>query len=232
MAETVYRVLLGSRTVGPYERRTIVGMRIKKMLTSDHVLIGTDGTQLTVGDLIGRGPARPFQSGRSGGFSVVRATLAASLLEVDGPGLWIPRFKGEVQARVQTEVLRIAGRFRRRLRWKEDRVKLALKDIVHARLRGSQVELWLRNPGHDRLQRIALELFTAESACELVDCLPRATPFPEAAPSAAFSTAAPGALPTQAGRASAASGGWWIAVVGASVVLALTMAVMLLRRVY
>lgn len=232
LAETVYHVLLGSRTVGPFDRRTIVGMRIKKTLTSDHVLIGTDGTQLTVRDLIGRRPAPHFQPERSGGYSVVQATLAASLLEVDGPGMWIPKFKGEVQARVQTEVLRIAGRFRRRLRWKEDRVKLPLKDIVHAGLKGSQVELWLRNAGQDRLQRIALELFTAESACEQVDCLPRATPYPEATSTAAGSVLTPAALPIRRGGASAASNGLWIAVVAASVVLALMVAVLVLRRVY
>ncbi len=208
-------------------------MRIKKTLTSDHVLVGTDGARLTVRDLIGGRPSQQFSPERSGGYSVVQATLSASLLEVDGPGLRIPKFKGEVQARVQTQVLRIAGRFRRRLRWKEDRVKLALEDIVHARLKGSQVELWLRNAGHDRLQRIALELFTAESACELVDWLPRATPFPEGAPAGvAAPGAAAGALPVGRARASAASSSLWIAVIAASVVLALMVTVLVLRRVY
>ncbi len=228
MAETVYHVLLEGRTVGPYDRRTIVGMRIKKTLTSDHVLVGTDGARLTVRDLIGRRPAQQFSPERSGGYSVVQATLSASLLDVDGPGLWIPKFKGEVQARVQREVLRIAGRFRQRLRWKEDRVKLALKDIVHARVKGSQVELWLRNAGRPRLQRIALELFTAESACELVDWLPDATPFPEATPAVAAGAAV--ALPI--GRGSPAFGGLWVAVVGVSVVVALMVTVLVLRRVY
>jgi len=33
--QTIYHVLLEGRKVGPYDRRTIVGMRIKKTLTSD-----------------------------------------------------------------------------------------------------------------------------------------------------------------------------------------------------
>jgi hypothetical protein len=136
--QTIYHVLLEGRKVGPYDRRTIVGMRIKKTLTSDHVLIGADGTQLTVGELIGQRPAKPFSADRSGSFSLVHANFAASVTEVAGRGLPIPRFKGEVEARVQADVLRIAGRFRHGLGWKEDRVKIPLGDVVHAEGRPRQ----------------------------------------------------------------------------------------------
>src|SRR4029453_7832312 len=57
---SIYHVLLEGRTVGPYDRRTIVGMRIKKALASDHVLIGADGDRLTVADLIHRRSPAPF----------------------------------------------------------------------------------------------------------------------------------------------------------------------------
>src|SRR5688572_3025248 len=162
--QTIYHVLLEGRTVGPYDRRTIVGMRIKKTLTSEHVLIGTDGAQLTVADLIRRRRPTPFNPERSGSFSVVQATYAASVLEVEGRGMDIPRFKGEIEARVQGEVLRLAGRFRHGLGWKEDRVKIVLKDVVHARIKNSQVELWLRTEKADKLQKLTLELFTPEAA--------------------------------------------------------------------
>jgi len=181
--QTIYHVLLEGRKVGPYDRRTIVGMRIKKTLTSDHVLISADGAQLTVAELIGKPPASSsFNPDRSGSFSVVQATFAAGLAEVEGKGIDIPRFKGEIEARVQGDVLRLAGRFRHGLGSKEDRIKLALKDVVHARVRGSLVDLWLRpaQPGKD-MQRVTLELFTPEAAGELVDWLPAATPWPEAA---------------------------------------------------
>jgi hypothetical protein len=185
--QPLFHVLLEGRKVGPYDRRTIVGMRIKKTLTSDHVLIGVDGTQLTVADLIGRPGPKPFNAERSGSFSIVHATFPASLLEVEGKGVDIPAFKGEVEARVQADVLRLAGRFRQGLGWKEDRIKLTLKDVVHARVKGSQVELWLRSAGKARLQRVCLELFTPEAAGDLVEWFTSATPYPESggAPAAA-----------------------------------------------
>lgn len=180
--DQTYHVLLEGRKVGPYDRRTIVGMRIKSTLTSEHVLIGSGGAQLTVAELIGRPPPKSFNADRSGRFSVVQATFTAGLLDVQGRGVSIPRFKGEVEARVQGDVLRIAGRFRHGLGWKEDRLKLVLKDVVHARVKSSQVDLWLRaaRPAAT-MQRVSLELFTPEAAGELVDWLPVATPWPESA---------------------------------------------------
>jgi hypothetical protein len=176
---SIYHVLLEGHTVGPYDRRTIVGMRIKKTLTSDHVLINAHGVQLTVADLIESRPAAAFNPNRSGSFSRVRATYSASLIETQGPGLRIPKFRGEVEARVQGDVLRIAGRSRRGLRWKDERIKIVLADVAHARIKGTRVDLWLRNGRNDSRQRIALELFTHEAAGELVKWLPAATPLPE-----------------------------------------------------
>jgi hypothetical protein len=177
--EPLYHVLLEGGKVGPYDRRTIVGMRIKKTLTSEHVLVASDGTRFTVADLVKLRPRDgTFQPNRSGSYSLVKATYSASLLDVLGPGVRIPRFRGEVEARVQGDVLRIAGRFRQGLFWKLDRVKLPLKDMVHARVRGSTVDLWLRQDGTTSLQQVTLELFTPESAGEFVEWLPHATPLP------------------------------------------------------
>ena len=143
------------------------------------MLIGTDGTRLTVGELIGQRPARPFSGDRSGSFSLVHATFTATVLEVAGRGLAIPRFRGEVEARVQADVLRISGRFRRGLGWKEGRVKIPLKDVVHALVKGSQLNLWLRAPRPgDAMQRLVLELFSPEAAGELVEWFVSATPWP------------------------------------------------------
>lgn len=218
--QTVYHVLLEGRTVGPYDRRTIVGMRIKHALEGEHVLIGTDGTQLTVSDLIGRKPPPAFNPDRSGSFSVVQATYPAGLVEVRGRGMEIPAFKGEIEARVQGDVLRLAGRFRQGLGWKEDRVKVVLKDVAHARVTGTQVDLWLRGDQADPLQRISLELFTPEAAGELVDWLPAATPFPDSPAAKSARAGGPGAH------------GLWIAVVAGTVVVGLMMAVVLFRRLY
>ena len=224
MDQTIYHVLLEGRTVGPYDRRTIVGMRIKKALTSDHVLIGTDGGQLTVADLIHQGRPAPFNPERSGSFSIVHATYSASVLQIEGGGMNIPSFKGEIEARVQSDVLRLAGRFRQGLGSKEGRVKIPLKDVVHARIRGSQVELWLRGEPSKKLQRVALELFTPESAGELVQWLPAATAFPEATPSAP-------AVELFAARVSPAHS-LIIALMAVALVVGLMLMVLLYRRVY
>lgn len=230
MDQTAYHVLLEGRTVGPYDRRTIVGMRIRRTLTSDHVLISTGGAQLTVAELIGRRAAQPSSPDRSGSVSLVQATFSASVLEIDGPGMAIPRFKDEVEVRVQMDVLRVAGRFRQRLGWREGRVKILLKDVVHARVKGSQVDLWLRHPQKARLQRIALELFTPEAAAEFVGWLPSATPYPVSTPAAVPLSV----VPTSAGQSPGAStsSALWVAVVGVTLVVALMLMVLLLRRVY
>lgn len=192
MDHTVYHVVLEGGRVGPYDRRTIVGMRIKKTLTSDQVLIGANGAQLTVGDLIRRRSPAPFHPERSGSYSVVQGAFAAWLVQATGKA-GIPRFKGEIEARVQADgVLRLAGRFRQGFSWKDGRVKIALKDVAHARINGTQVELGLGGDGQRPRGQFTLELFTPETAYEFVQCLPDVKPFPDAAsPGAAGLPAAP-----------------------------------------
>jgi len=178
----VYHVVLEGARLGPYDRRTIVGMRIKKTLTSDHLLIGADGTQLTVGDLIRHRPATLFNGDRSGSYSVVKGAFAAWLVQVSGKNAGIPRFKGEIEARVQADgVLRLAGRYRQGLGWKQGRVKVALDDMAHVRIKGTQVDVGLRGTGAGPRAQFTLELFTPQSAKDFVECLPQATPFPDSA---------------------------------------------------
>lgn len=166
--------------MGPYDRRTVVGMRIKHTLTSEQALEDGRGRRLTVADLLGRRVSEAFQPLRSGVFSVVQATFSASLISARDGSFVIPLFKGEVEVRVQSDVLRLAGRFKQRFRWREDRVKLPLGQIVHARQVGSRVDLWLdggtagNKPGATKLQHLALDLFTAGSAAELVQLMPAA----------------------------------------------------------
>jgi len=219
---TVYHVLLQGRSMGPYDRRTIVGMCIKKSLAGDAELIDSNGAQLTVADLLAeRGPQNTFSGMRSGAFSfsVVQATFTAALLQVRGRGFSIPPFKGEVEARVQAGMLRVAGRYRRGLRWRDDRVKLPLKAFAHARIVGSRVDLWLRPEGaapSAAMQQMSLELFSTEAAGGLVEWMPVATPPPAG-------LAPPGAGPRDGGYLI------WIAVIGVATVVALTGLVLALR---
>jgi hypothetical protein len=214
--QTIYHVVLDGRKIGPYDRRTIVGMRIKKALTSDHVLIGGDGTQLTVAELIGSKADAAFTPDRSGTFSGIQARFPASLVSVRGRGLDIPRFQGEVEARIQKEMLRLSGRFRSGFGWKEDRVKIPLANVMHARAAGTQVEMWLRPDSGAPAQQVTLELFMPEVATELAAALP--------------STAPPAPL---GGGVDAATRTFWIAtlaVLGVAIALGVLLVAVLWRR--
>lgn len=218
--ESNFHVLLEGRKVGPYNRRTIVGMRIKKALTSEHVLVGNDGDELTVADLIEHRPPDAFSASRSGVYSLVRATFSAALVDVERGPVEVPPFKGEIEARVQLDALRLAGRFRKGLAWTEGRVKIPLRDIVHARVRGSLVDLWLRSGASKQLQKVVLELFTHQGATDLVEWLPNATAWPEP------TVAAPAAQQASSGY------GLWVAIGTVAIVLFTVLLVLLWPRVY
>jgi hypothetical protein len=192
----VYHVLLEGRRVGPYDRRTIVGMKVKKTLTSKNVLVGADGSRTTVGELVRQAlPDHGFaasshhaassQQAAPGGAAsrpVVQGIHPAQVLEVQGVGYTIPPFQGEVEVRVQGKVLRVSGRFREGSDWKEERVKFPLQDIAHARLRGTIVDLWVRSSDPSGSQRVSLDLLKREAAGELAESLPHAAPYPGSEP--------------------------------------------------
>jgi hypothetical protein len=220
-----YHVLHDGRRMGPYDRRTIVGLRIKKTLTSEHLLEASDGTRLTVADLIGGQPAPEFNALRSGSYTSARFTCSASLAECEPGAVEIPAFQGEVQVRAHPDMLRIAGMCRTGPALKEARVKLPVKDIVHVRADGSQLALWLRageqqdatGPG----QRLVLDLFSDESVQELLQWLPDATPPPPEAPLATATSNGPNA---------SLSPMLWAAVLGIVLVAGLLLLVALRRR--
>lgn len=220
-----YHVLLDGRTVGPYDRKTIVGMRIKRMLTGDHLLVAADGSRLTVRELVGGTSGSPSARRDASGRSPVVGTSTGILLEAARRGVPIPAFKGELEVRVHTDVLRLAGRRRRGFGWKHDRVKIALADVAHARAKGPRVDVWLQPPGSKQPQRLALHMFTAEAAEELLAWLPPAATDPDQ-PAAARVRAAEVRLPVPAARALV------VAVLGISVVLAMVLLVLMSSRIY
>jgi hypothetical protein len=223
----VYHVLLEGRRVGPYDRRTIVGMRVKKTLDSKSVLVDADGATTTVGEVVRQGqPDSGFAASSQGAalapsssYSVIQGIHSAQLLEVEGKGLDVPAFKGEIEVRVQTRVLRISGRFREALVWKEDRVKIPLEDITHARLRGTVVDIWIRS-AQPKAQRLSLDLLKPEAAGELAESLPHAAPYPGSEPLAGRSGSRGSVLPPF----------MWAVVVGFTVVIATLLVWALTRR--
>lgn len=228
MDNVLYHVLYEGRRMGPYDRRTIVGMRVKKALSSDQVVIAPDGAEMTVAELVHGGPApvprRPedetLAPARVGGsYSVVQGIYPCSLIEVEGAGYAVPPFKGEVELRVQKKVLRVAGRFREGGSWKEDRVKIPLQDIQHARLRGTVVDLWVRVAEQGGLQRISMDLLSRDAAGELAGALPHAVPYPGSEPLAARPASGSTVHP------------WlWAAVVGTALFVTLVLVWVLMNR--
>ena len=219
-----YHVLLEGRRVGPYDRRTIVGMRIKQTLSSEDVLVATDGYELTVADLLGkRNAPTGFNPSQSGAFSLVQATYSASLLGISGRGLPIPDFRGEMEVRLHSDVLRLAGRYRRLMGMKETRIKIPLGLIMQAQARGSRVDLWLRNSTavvvtpDTPLQRISLDLFSPESARELLASLP-SVPAPDATQSQAVNMPATNAIMT------------WGAMIAVLMVIGIVVLTLMFRR--
>jgi hypothetical protein len=214
-----YHVLHEGRRMGPYDHRTIVGLRMKKTLTSGHQLEASDGSRLTVAELLGRPAATAFNPMRSGAYSSSRHTCSASMIDAEAGAVEILPFNGEVEVRVHADVLRIAGSYRAGRAIKDGRVKLALRDIVHGCSSGPRVDLWLRT-GHEPLQRLALDLGTEESAQALLQWLPDAKPWPYGE-----------ALTVPAQRSNASlSPLLWAAVIGIALVAGFVLWVALRRR--
>jgi hypothetical protein len=225
MEPLAYHVLLEGRRMGPYDRRTIVGLRIKKRLQGEHQLEASDGSRLTVAQLFAAETGAPdFNPMRSGSYSSAKFTCGGSVIDSERGAVEIPAFRGEVEVRVHPDVLRIAGSHRHAFGWKDGRVKLPLRNIAHVRVTGSRVDLWLcsteTNAASTVLQRIGLELFSAETALELLRWLPDAQVWPETAPAAAPAARAPVA---------AVSPLLWAAVLGIVLVAAIVLLVLLRR---
>lgn len=180
MQDSVYHVLVDGGRLGPFDRRTIIGMRVRKALRGGDLVVGPDGRQRAVRDLVRapRGDA-PAQPERSGSYSVVQAIHAATLVDTAGGGCCeVPAFTGELEVRVQTRVLRIEGRLREGLSTRQDRLKIPLEHVVHAGRRDSIVDLGLRAEAAAATQRLTLDLLTPEAAKEFAGSLPNVTAWP------------------------------------------------------
>ncbi|QJW84811.1 hypothetical protein HK414_17805 [Ramlibacter terrae] len=195
MQDSVYHVLVeGGGRLGPFDRRTIIGMRVRKALRGGDVVVGADGRQRAVRDLVRQPRAEAaFQPERSGSYSVVQAIHAATLVDTAGSGCCVvPPFTGDLEVRVQTKVLRIEGRFREGPATRQDRLKIPLEHVVHAGRRGSIVDLGLRAEAAAATQRLTLDLRTPEAAGDFAGALPNVTAWPDepvrAKPSASVPT--------------------------------------------
>ncbi len=182
------------------------------------MLVARDGARLTVAELIGQRPPEQFNATRSGVFSVVRATYSAAVIEADRRGIPIPHFQGELEARIQSNVLRLAGRFRKGFATHEGRIKIPLADVVNTRVKGTLVEMWVRSDGVKKPQRIVLQLFTPAVAAELITWFPNASPLAE--------------HPLSSSTVKPSQHGVWVAIASVALVLGVMLMVLLWPRVY
>ncbi len=146
-----YRILLQDKQVGPFDRRTVVGMRLKKLLDNNTPLLRTDGHAMTVAQLV------------ADRFEMADAQAAERAGEPVGSGLWPTffvdfggswrgagalGFTGRGELRFQGDTLRVAGQRKGRVFGSvPERVKLPLSGIASADVgvaNQSQLELRLK----------------------------------------------------------------------------------------
>ncbi len=176
-----YHVFLQGKQLGPYDKRTIVGMRIKNTLSNSDLLIDAHGQQITVGQLLGQ-RSRPasldlgasaFDAQQSGAYSPVVGLFTAQRMRLSKGLREMPRFVGPVQVRAHTDLLRLEGSSRKLLKRKAGRVKLPFGQIVRAEQRAANVSLWVRSDTRlGTAPSITLMLHSTDDAKALMEILP------------------------------------------------------------
>ncbi len=132
-----YRILLNDKQVGPFDRRTIVGMRIKKLLEGNVALLRSDGLPMTVAQLL---MDRFEMADAQGGVHHPAGAPASGLWPtflVDFGGSWRGAgalgFIGSGELRFQGDVLRLTGQRKSTMfRMTTERLKLPMNAIASA----------------------------------------------------------------------------------------------------
>jgi hypothetical protein len=133
-----YHLLLGSKPLGPYDRRTIVGMRIKKLIDNEMPLRRSDGHRMTVAQLLAdRFEMADAESLQRQAVSPPASGIWPTFLADFGGGLMKKGtlgFSGKGEVRFQGDHLRIIGHRKSGLmRSSTERVKLPLAAIASAK---------------------------------------------------------------------------------------------------
>lgn len=129
-----YRLLLQDKQIGPFDRRTIVGMRIKKIVASNVAVLRSDGLMMNVSQLMAdrlemADPVTGHLPSMPGPASEMWPTFLVNFGGGLRPGAM--GFVGAGELRYQGDALRLSGQRKTGIwRKKLDRVKLALTDIA------------------------------------------------------------------------------------------------------
>lgn len=158
-----FHLLLDGRRVGPYDRRTIVGMRVRGTLNDQTLLVDADGRHITVRELLGPRPVKV----RGPLASQPMSALIVEHVAPQGPEYKPSRYRGTGEVRLQGDVLRVAGARRGWFgRRHQGRVKLPLTSIRAIHAEGRRVELWVEmdDPRHGGLVQGALAFDLPDAA--------------------------------------------------------------------
>ncbi len=132
-----YHLLLGNKPLGPYDRRTIVGMRIKKLVDNEMPLRRSDGHEMSVAQLLAdRFEMADTQSLKRQAVAPPASGIWPTFL-IDCGGSFIKPgalgFIGKGELRFQGDHLRItAHRKSGFMRTSSERIKLPLVGIASA----------------------------------------------------------------------------------------------------
>jgi hypothetical protein len=182
-----YRITLNGKQLGPFDRRTVVGMRAKKLLGNNVVVLRSDGLSMTVAQLM---MDRLEQADAQGGVHHPAGAPASGLwptFAVDFGGSWLRAgalgFVGRGELRFQGDVLRLAGK--RKTSWfssKHERMKLSMhtvasvsasaKDACVLELVGKPEQPFVKKAGQHPVQ---LRLDDMDAAAELLELMQTAT---------------------------------------------------------
>jgi hypothetical protein len=132
-----YHLLVGERQLGPYDRRTIVGMRVRNLIDGELPALRNDGHRMTVAQLM----ADRFEMADAESLQKQAASPPASgfwptfLMDCGGsmmkPGAL--GFIGKGELRFQGDFLRLtANRKSGLVSVRQDRVKIMMSDLVSA----------------------------------------------------------------------------------------------------
>ncbi len=174
-----YRLLLQSKQIGPFDRRTVVGMRMKKIISNDVAVMRNDGLMMNVGQLMAdRFETTDALTGQILSMPGMASEIWPTFLVDFGGGLRAGAmgFVGRGELRFESDKLRLSGQRKRAFFGsRSDRIKIAIADIaaINVALGSDQsvaVNLRLGHPlaPTRKGQSIILKLDDPDSAQELV----------------------------------------------------------------
>jgi hypothetical protein len=179
-----YSLFVNGKSLGPYERRMIVGMRVKNIVKDDQIVMRDDGVDMTVAQLMqdryeAVPPARSTEAVQESVLGAPSSGMWPQFIVRYGGGPVKPGalgFTGSGQISYHGDVLRFKGNRRNKnLGMSRQEENLPVRAIATSMVEGSFIEIYLQ-PGLGYAESIEgtvmrLECTTDEEATELWELL-------------------------------------------------------------